>query len=137
MKKNYWVTIVPVATLLIFIFLNTYSVPIGRLQLPPISAPISETSLMQALALIHTEPVTSHRLQEKDRKPFLQFVQQICALEEVSNRHEIYISKNAEVWLILQENWPSSKAWFDDPVISLQNSVAVKKITPNIMKLYP
>jgi hypothetical protein len=119
-------------------YLSQLGTPIGKLELPYVKEPLTETSLQAALISIEMAPVTSLRLQSSDRMPFLRFVQTLCASAQIPKRNNFYLSKNATVWAVIRENWPASKKWFEDPaIVPNGNDVSIKAIAPLIFTLYP
>ncbi len=147
MKKNLIILLLAVALVLaiwkpdVHRFIGTKT---GELYLPMPTGDLNDAGLMAMLVGISISPVDATHLAEKDRMPFLSYVQQICALAEIPAKKPFYLSSNADVWRILRANFKESVPWFDDPAIVHDEPgnppvkmVNVKAIAPKVLKLVP
>lgn len=111
--------------------------PQGTLHLPLPSPPLTEAEISRALSEIRMEPPSALTLQTKDRIKFLRYVQQLCAVAELPSKKSVILSKDAQVWSILQVNWPSTRSWFTAPALAAQDSIDLKALIPRILTLVP
>jgi|GEM_PF-3391715 len=116
----------------------------GELYLPPPTGDMSHVGLSAMLVGISISPVDAPRIAKKDRMPFLQYVQQVCAVAEIPSKKPFYLTSNADVWRIMRANFPESVPWFDDPAIVYDDPaneqvkmVNVKALAPKVLRLVP
>lgn len=91
--------------------------PKGQVHLP-VGMPMETQEDMRNVFLGIRAITPGHlRLRDEDKKPFLSYVAQLCFSSDMEKMRDLKIEVGADVWRILKENFPESRAFFEDPRI--------------------
>lgn len=109
--------------------------PPGVVHLP-VGMPVETKEDLENLFLaIRMEAPGRWRLGEEHKAPFLTYVAQACSLAELEHMRDLKIDEDAEVWLILQESFPESRSYFEDPQIVREGYVMPAKLVKGMIAL--
>ncbi len=104
-----------------------------KIRLPHLSS-VNEDEIIAGILAVETVPRgRSLILSDSDKKSFLMFLQQCGELLRSSSSKPINISKNADVWKILEANFPDSKHLF----LSESNMIDAKYVLEETFKYIP
>jgi hypothetical protein len=120
-------------------FLSSYtrSEVSGKLLLPITNGELTEIEIKRLLLAISVSPRESLQLSSSDKRAFLVFLQQVCAIQELPSLQNVNIPIDTPVWQILAKNYPDAKALILDPANSQNGKISLKLITKGIHKLHP
>ncbi len=110
---------------------------VGTLELPFVTRLEDDVEILGYLLAIDVAPYGAFKLKNEDRRPFLQVVQTLLAGTPARKKNDLFLSKGAVVWLVIQENWPASREWFENPAVVSNGSVSIKLIGERILTLHP
>lgn len=109
--------------------------PTGGVYLP-VGMPLETKKDLENIFLaVKLEKPGRWRLGEEYKAPFLTYVAQACSLAELEHMRDLKIDEDAEVWLILKENFPESRAFFEDPNIVREGYVMPAELVKGMITL--